>query len=350
MKVYLKSLGLFVLTSMFLGGCSLSRAALIKSVPSLPPDRDVILNITQVNKRVGWYFVDPTDWKLSKWEFPSNSNSPTPINEEIRRSFVSWSPQSQRLLYALNLVSPKGSVEVLKLGSKHDLTSSWQTLSPNGQTVAYTGESRTDKTFGLVEDIYLFDIASRRSQAITKFGSGRVYQITWSPDGKTLAFWHWDSKKREKTLYQINLDGSNLRVLLEAKDDLPIQIHAVPDDDETIKWSPDGRYLALTNDSYNSQTIWLLELATKQLKQLFKAPPASSSGGIQDFAWSPDGQKIVLVAGYDGECHQPWLIGYVECTNFLYLVDVEKGQLTQVTNIPQSSASRLLLLGHKRQP
>ncbi|MBW4546616.1 MAG: PD40 domain-containing protein [Symplocastrum torsivum CPER-KK1] len=349
MKAYLRSLGLFVLTSIFLGGCSLS-AALIKSVPSLPPERDVIINITTVNKRVGWYFVDPTNWKLSKWEFPNNSNSPTPINEEIRRSFVSWSPQSQRLLYALNLVSLNGSVEVLKLGGKRDLTSSWQTLSPNGKTVAYTGESRTDKTLGLVEDISLFDIASRRSQVITKFGAGGVYQITWSPDGKTLAFWHWDSLKRSKTLYQINLDGSNLRVLLEAKDNLPLQIQSVPSDDEKIKWSPDGRYLALTNSSYNSQTIWLLELATKQLKPLFDAPPAREAGGIQDFAWSPDGKKMVLAAGYDGKCHQPLLIGYEECTNFLYLVDVEGGQLTKVTNIPQSSATRLLWLGHKRQP
>jgi hypothetical protein len=132
----------------------------------LPPERDVILNITQVNKRVGWYFVDPTDWKLSKWEFTSNSNGSTPINEEIRRSFVSWSPQSQRLLYALNLVSLNGSVEVLKLGGKQDLTSSWQTLSPNGKTVAYTGESRIDKTLGLVEDIYLFDIATAFSRLV----------------------------------------------------------------------------------------------------------------------------------------------------------------------------------------
>ena len=90
-------------------------------------------------------------------------------------------------------------------------------------------------------------------------------------------------------------------------------------------------------------------MATKQLQPLFDAPPASQAGGIQDFAWSPDGKKIVLAAGYDGKCHQPLLIGYEESTNFLYLVDVEGGQLTKVTNIPQSSGARLLWLGHNRQ-
>ncbi len=340
---------------MFLGGCDGSILAPIKSITSLPSDREVILNLTQINQQQGWYIVNPTDWKMSKWEFPNSL--PSALNEETRRSYVSWSPQIQRLLYAKKSISPNGSIEVLNIKDKSLGSSNQYTLSPDGKTVAYT-DGFSDKTSGIVEDVYLFDIASQRSRRITQLAPGSVYQLVWSPDSKVLAFWHRDTKKTLKTLYQINSDGSNLQVLLDAKNDLPIQIHpSLSFNDEAMKWSPDGRYLALlssakANNSFNikGETIWLLDLTTKKLRKLFPAPPNSPGGGIQDFAWSPDGQKIVFAAGYDGKCHRPWLpISPYECTNFLYLVDVNGGQLTKVTKIPQSTATRLLWLEQKRQ-
>jgi len=357
MKAYFKPLGLFVSISIFLGGCGVLRAANIKSITNLPRDQDVILNITDVNDKPGWYVVNPTDWKMSRWEF--FNNIPTPLNEETRRSNVSWSPQNQRLLYAKKAITSNGAVEVLKIDDKGDLNSNQQTLSPDGKTIAYTDGSYIDKTSGLVEDIYLFNIATQRSQRITQLAPGTVYQLVWSPDSKALAFWHKDTKKLSKTLYKIRSDGSNLRTILDSKDDLPIRIYpSLSFDDEKTKWSPDGRYLAFLGrlkpnkgvNSINSETIWLLDLTTNQLRELFPAPPKIPGSGIQDLAWSPDGQKIVFAAGYDGECHQSWLpISPYECTQFLYLVDVNGSQPTKVTKIPQSTATRLLWLEQKRQ-
>ncbi|MCA1994163.1 MAG: hypothetical protein LDL41_19265, partial [Coleofasciculus sp. S288] len=211
MKVSFKPLRLFVLVGMFLGGCGVSIFNPIKSITSLPSDRDVILNLTQINKQQGWYVVNPTDWKMSKWEFPNSI--PSALNEETRRSYLSWSPQTQRLLYAKKSISPNGSIEVLKIEDKSLGSSNQYTLSPDGKTVAYT-DSFTDKTFGIVEDIYLFDIASKRSRRITQLAAGSVYQLVWSPDSKTLAFWHRDTKKTLKMLYRINSDGSSMQVLL----------------------------------------------------------------------------------------------------------------------------------------
>ncbi|WP_206753436.1 TolB family protein [Microcoleus sp. FACHB-831] len=333
----------------------MSILAPVKSITSLPSDHDVILNLTEINKQQGWYVVNPTDWKMSKWEFPNSL--PSALNEETRRSYVSWSPETQRLLYAKKSISPNGSIEVLKIKDKSLGSSNQYTLSPDGKTVAYT-DGFTDKTFGIVEDVYLFDIASQRSRRITKLAPGSVYQLIWSPDSKALVFWHRDTKKTLKTLYQINFDGSNLQVLLDAKNDLPIRIFpSLSSNDEAMKWSPDGRYLALliraktnNNFNFNSETIWVLDLKTKKLRELFPTPPKSPAGGIQDFAWSPDGQKIVFAAGYDGKCYRPLLlIGYPECTNFLYLVDVNGSKPTKVTKIPQGTATRLLWLKQKRQ-
>lgn len=113
MNVSFQPLRLFVVIGMFLGGCGVSILAPIKSITSLPSDRDVILNLTEINKQQGWYLVNPTDWKMSKWEFPNSI--PSALNEETRRSYVSWSPQTQRLLYAKKSISPNGSTEVLKI-------------------------------------------------------------------------------------------------------------------------------------------------------------------------------------------------------------------------------------------
>ena len=101
---------------MFLGGCGVSILTPIKNITSLPSDRDVILNLTEVNKQQGWYLVNPTDWKMLKWEFPNSI--PSALNEETRKSYLSWSPQTQRLLYAKKSISPNGSIAVLKIEDK----------------------------------------------------------------------------------------------------------------------------------------------------------------------------------------------------------------------------------------
>jgi dipeptidyl aminopeptidase/acylaminoacyl peptidase len=197
-----------------LGGCDGSILAPIKSITSLPSDREVILNLTQINKEQGWYIVNPTDWKMSKWEFPNSL--PSALNEETRRSYVSWSPQIQRLLYAKKSISPNGSIEVLNIKDKSLGSSNQYTLSPDGKTVAYT-DGFSDKTSGIVEDVYLFDIASKRSRRITQLAPGSVYQLVWSPDSKVLAFWHSDTKKTLKTLYQITRTGVTCKYSLMPK-------------------------------------------------------------------------------------------------------------------------------------
>ncbi len=76
-----------------------------------------------------------------------------------------------------------------------------------------------------------------------------------------------------------------------------VQLTHTPDEDETNpRWSPDGRYLAFlsarkpaSNRPARSQ-IWLLHRLGGEAQPLTSFP-----GGVDDFAWSPDGTKLAVI-------------------------------------------------------
>ena len=63
--------------------------------------------------------------------------------------------------------------------------------------------------------------------------------------------------------------------------------------EHTPRWSPDGRYLAFLSGRDNpdeSDQLWLLSRRGGEAEQV-----TSIKSGIQDYVWSPDGSRIVLV-------------------------------------------------------
>ncbi|MBM4195709.1 MAG: S9 family peptidase [Gammaproteobacteria bacterium] len=67
-----------------------------------------------------------------------------------------------------------------------------------------------------------------------------------------------------------------------------------PDSESTPRFSRDGRYLAfLSSRGTEDETsqLWLLDLRGGEARRLTELP-----GGVEDYAWSPDGSRLVLVA------------------------------------------------------
>ena len=65
--------------------------------------------------------------------------------------------------------------------------------------------------------------------------------------------------------------------------------------DSTPRFAPDGRTLAfLRPDSSRRRQVWLIGIAGGEARRLTNAP-----GGVFDFAWSPDSDKIVFSADVD---------------------------------------------------
>ena len=100
--------------------------------------------------------------------------------------------------------------------------------SPKGDRIAFASETGQD--FG--RDIYLMDVASRGITQLTH--SPTVYKagISFSPDGKRIAFTRADPGQFE-SIYVMKADGTEVTRLTQGYDFLP-------------RWSPDGKRIAFT--------------------------------------------------------------------------------------------------------
>ncbi|MCG6956926.1 MAG: hypothetical protein LJF04_13130, partial [Gemmatimonadetes bacterium] len=115
-----------------------------------------------------------------------------------------------------------------------------------------------------------------------------------SPDGQWVAYtvMYADSTrdKRETNLWMASWDGATT-----------LQLTRTPGSESRPKWSPDGTYLAFLSarsdggateaDDHEGAQVWLLD---RRGGEAFKL--TDIKGGVSDYAWSPDSQRMVLVA------------------------------------------------------
>ena len=108
----------------------------------------------------------------------------------------------------------------------------------------------------------------------------------WSPDGETIAL--IGSEKQgspgvlgDYELYLMNKNGEQIRPILEG-------FKATGG----VSWSPDGRWLAFPpifgEEEGDDQGLWLIDPESGDLRMI-------AEGGFGKPAWSPDGQRMVVV-------------------------------------------------------
>jgi TolB protein len=106
----------------------------------------------------------------------------------------------------------------------------------------------------------------------------------WSADGSTIAFF---SDRSPAGIWAVNADGSNLRSLVSAPFDFPGE----------PAWSPNGHSLAFSTsftDSLND-FVDIIEIADADGSNAHRLTTVAK--GAASPSWSPDGARIVFVAG-----------------------------------------------------
>jgi dipeptidyl aminopeptidase/acylaminoacyl peptidase len=108
-----------------------------------------------------------------------------------------------------------------------------------------------------------------------------------SPDGAWVAYTvrttDATADRRQTDLWMTSWDGATtvrLTTTEKASESAP-------------RWSPDGRWLAFLSsreDEHESDQVWLLPRAGGEAERITSFP-----GGVSDYAWSPDGARMVFV-------------------------------------------------------
>jgi Tol biopolymer transport system component/DNA-binding winged helix-turn-helix (wHTH) protein len=178
---------------------------------------------------------------------------------------------------------PSVNPAVTNLGHKYS-----PSLSPDGQQLAFTWNGGSGSHFS----IYVKLIGTEDSLRLTKQAS-EDFNPVWSPDGRYIAFCR--IQKGETGIYIIPAIGGAERRVREA--------HWEEQDFDDVlwlagrlSWSPDGKLLAFSDRASGNQqsSIFLLSLDSLEVRRL-----TSSSRATGDYnpAFSPDGRTLAFNKG-----------------------------------------------------
>lgn len=105
---------------------------------------------------------------------------------------------------------------------------------------------------------------------------GTWLSLDLSPDGKTIIF------SMLGDLYTIPFSGGKATRITDG-----LALDTKP------SYSPDGKSIAFASDRSGNDNIWLMDLTTKETRQVTK----DNRGSVESVAWSPDGDYIVAAKG-----------------------------------------------------
>ena len=123
-----------------------------------------------------------------------------------------------------------------------------------------------------------------------------IYSVSWSPDGRTIAFSYFDKHTRKIGLYDTAAHTVS-------------QLNDTAGDDRDPAFNPDGKQLYFSSDRTGIFNIYRYTFDTRQLSRITNAV-----GGAFAPSLSPDGKKLVY-AGYDSTGYGIYLVDTIKAVS-----------------------------------
>ena len=179
--------------------------------------------------------------------------------------------------------------------------------SPDGKTLAYSSRKKTGMEYSLSTntDIYLYDLASGQTRNITEGMGGYDTHPRFSPDGKRIS---WISMERDG--YEADLKRLFVQDLKTGQK--TFLTGGFEYDVDELQWSANSQSLFFLSTKHAEAQLWEIALKGRKIRQI--------TTGMHDYT-SLDVQGGKILAGRQS---------YIEPTD-LYLVDVKTGAAKQLT-------------------
>ncbi len=238
--------------------------------------------------------LDVNNGKCIK-RFITNSGDSWGINE------VSWAPDSNRLASVSNYT---GSIEVWSLSDDQPLLTltyvdgnsvDW---SPDGQFIVAESSKRNDSQNKFNKGLIIWSAITGEEIAFYKLNAPdhnyRISNIKWSPNGKylALAIYHYTDNDELEDFF----DGGGIYLWNVTTKSYNLKYDRYTNIVSHVTWSPDGKLIALSNDK--SIRIWNTQTG-KEIERF-----SCSEKTALCVAWSPNG--AFLASSHLGESFRLW--------------------------------------------
>ena len=184
------------------------------------------------------------------------------------------------------------------------------TWSPDGKQIAFAAKSRNKNT------LYTLDVRKKRVTKRFKFDLDGLFEPTWSPDGKEIAI--VGLKDGWSDVYVVNVEDESLRRMTRD-----------PYDEKHLDWSPDGQWIAISSDRpsadlaydgskdfiFGTYDVFVIRRDGSEIRRV-----AESEANDSHPTWGPDSQTLAFVSDRTG-------VGNI------YIAHVDGSQVYPVSNL-----------------
>lgn len=246
--------------------------------PVWSPDGD---KIAFISNREGVNNNNPVNFEIYVMD-ANGSNEVRLTKNTAFEADISWSPDGSKIAFKsyrdkndeIYVMNADGSQQ--RNLTNHPAAEHSPSWSPDGSRIVFNS-NRDGKN-----EIYVMDSDGGNVMRLTTHDSSNG-SPSWSPDGRQIAF--VSNRDGNDEIYLMNADGSNQRRLTNA-----------PKSDWYPVWSPDGARIAITYGDWESDkwSVYVINTDDSNRRLLFEG---SDSGNV---TWSRDGKKIAFGSERDG--------------------------------------------------